>query len=170
MSMPVSIDHITLSPLLKLFSALSLREFMRRQSQFGEFLSSNKSLTVSRYFRLMALACTEILCTTPLAIFITWLNLTAQPVEPWKGWSDTHFDYSRVEQIPSILWHQNNLLVIGMELSRWVVPFLAFVFFGYFGFAEEARKHYRLAFWAVAKRFGFSPPPKSNPGSLPSSK
>jgi pheromone a factor receptor len=110
----------------------------------------------------MALATTEILLTTPLAIFIIWLDATALPVEPWRGWADTHLAFSRVEQIPALFWRTNHLVVVSLELSRWVTPLCAFVFFGYFGFGDEARKHYRLVFWALVKPFGFSPSPKTS--------
>jgi len=43
-----------------------------------------------------------------------------------------------------------------LELSRWSVIFCAFLFFGFFGFADEARKNYRFAFQSVAKCVGIS--------------
>ena len=106
----------------------------------------------------MALAMTEILFTTPLAIFVIWLNVTATPVGPWRSLADTHFAFSRIEQIPSVIWRGNHVLVVAMELTRWVTPLCAFVFFAFFGFADEAKRHYRVAFWAIAKRVGFKPP------------
>lgn len=150
----------------RLRSVLSLRSFARRRIEFGQFLSSNKSLTVSRYFRLMALAMTEILFTTPLAIFMIWLNATASPIGPWRSWEDTHFAYSRVEQFPAIIWRSSHLTVIAMEFSRWVTPLCAIIFFIFFGFADEAQKNYRLVFWFVMKPFGFRPAPvKTSAGS-----
>ncbi|KAH7911855.1 pheromone A receptor-domain-containing protein [Hygrophoropsis aurantiaca] len=139
------------------YCGLSLRAFYTRRAQFNQFLASNTSLNASRYFRLMALAMTEILCTIPLAAFMIWLNTAAQPVEPWISWADTHGDFSRVGQYPSLLWTRDYLLVVAMQLTRWFVVICAFVFFGFFGFAAEARKNYRAAFWAVAKLFGRKP-------------
>lgn len=102
----------------------------------------------------MALASTELLCTLPFAIYIMALNISVG-LDPYKGWADLHFDYSRVDQIPAILWHLDHKLVIALQLSRWLVVACAFIFFCYFGFAEEARRHYRAAFsWATA----FLPP------------
>lgn len=106
----------------------------------------------------MALAITEMLCTTPLASFVIWLNATAQPIAPWRGLADAHFKFSRVEQVPAVIWRQNHLIVVSMELTRWIAPVCALVFFAFFGFAEEARRNYRMLFWAVVKPFGFSPP------------
>lgn len=139
------------------FLVLSLRSFLQRRTEFSQFMSSNRSFTVGRYFRLMALAATEVLFTTPQAIFMMWLNATATPVGPWRSWADTHFAFSRVEQIPAILWRENHLLALAFELSRWVAPFCALIFFIFFGFADEARKNYRKAFWYFAKPLGFQP-------------
>lgn len=137
------------------YCVLSLRSFARRRAEFGEFFASNKSLTVSRYFRLMALATTEIIFTTPLAIFSMWFNATASPIGPWRSWDDTHFDYFRVKQIPAVLWRNGTRSqVVGLELSRWVIPLCALVFFGFFGFAEEAKKNYRAVFQRITQPCG----------------
>jgi pheromone a factor receptor len=105
----------------------------------------------------MALAMTEMMCTVPLAIFVIVLNATTSTIGPWRSWDNTHLAFSRIEQIPGVLWRSNRLLVVSMELTRWISPFCAFVFFLFFGFAQEARKNYRLLFNQVAKRLGFSP-------------
>ncbi|TFY61867.1 hypothetical protein EVG20_g6899 [Dentipellis fragilis] len=143
-----------------IYAALTLWAFNKRRAQLSEFLTSNNSLTASRYIRLMALATTEMLCTTPLAIFVIYLNATTEPVEPWRGFADAHFAFSRVEQIPAVIWQMNHELVISLEFSRWSNPLCAFVFFAFFGFASEARKHYRLAFLAIAARVGYRPSAK----------
>lgn len=104
----------------------------------------------------MALAMTEVSCTTPLSIFVIVLDATTAPVGPWRSWSDTHFAYSRVEQFPAVLWRSNHLLAVSLELSRWIAPVCALVFFVFFGFAQEARKNYRMAFVFIAKHLGFS--------------
>ena len=127
-------------------AVLTLISFLRRQAQFSQFLSTNSSLTASRYFRLMALACTEILCTTPLAVFSMVINATASPVAPWVSWENTHYDFSRVGQIPAVLWRSDHLIVVGLTLTKWSGVICAFIFFIFFGFAAEARKHYSSAF------------------------
>jgi pheromone a factor receptor len=121
-----------------------------------EFLCVNKNLSSSRYFRLMGLAGIEMLCTIPLGIYVIYLNATAQPVFPWISWADTHSDFSRVEQIASVFWRMDNPTVLSLELSRWLLVVCAFIFFAFFGFADEARKNYRLAYVSVAKRVGLS--------------
>ncbi|KAF9440169.1 STE3-domain-containing protein [Macrolepiota fuliginosa MF-IS2] len=124
------------------YCILTLYTFSRRRIEFSRMLSAHPSITVWRYFRLMALAMTELLCTMPLSVFVIWLNATSAPIEQWISWEDTHFNYSRIDQFPASLWKRDSNLVLAMEFSRWVVPVAAFVFFAFFGFAEEARCHY----------------------------
>lgn len=113
-------------------------------------------MTVNRYFRLMALATTELFCTTPFAAYSVYLNLSTEPLNPYRGWADTHFNFSKVLQFPAVQWRLNHLLVISLELSRWLAVICAIVFFLFFGFAEEARRHYRLFFQVLLKRTGIS--------------
>ena len=132
---------------------MTIRVFIKRRAQFSTLLSANNSLTKNRYFRLMALAMTEVLCTIPISAYGVHLNLTSTSIKPWKGWADAHFDYGRVDLIPSEIWRGNRKIEISIELTRWTIPFCAFVFFGFFGFATEAMKSYRKAFCAIAKPF-----------------
>lgn len=134
---------------------------MKRRTQFTQFASSNTSLTMSRYFRLMALATVEVMFTTPISAYGIYLNVVANPLQPWKGFADAHFNYSKVLQFPSIQWRMSMTKVVSLELSRWSLVFCAFVFFAFFGFADEARKHYRMAYWTVMRLFGVSPVPIS---------
>lgn len=106
----------------------------------------------------MSLAVVEIICTTPLAAFVVWLDATAQPIEPWRGLADAHFNFSRVDQVAAVQWKPVHLLHVSLELTRWSPVICAIVFFGFFGFAVEARRHYRDAFWVVVKPFGLSRP------------
>ena len=94
----------------------------------------------------MALACTEMLCTTPLALFSIVLNATAAPVVPWVSWEETHYDFDRVGEIPAVIWRSSHPLVVGYTLTKWSSVICAFIFFIFFGFAAEARKHYSSAF------------------------
>ncbi|TBU43025.1 GPCR fungal pheromone mating factor [Dichomitus squalens] len=128
------------------YCVLTLMAFLRRRAQFNAYLTSNTSLTANRYFRLMGLASLEIVCTVPISAYGLYLNITAGPMNPWISWDDTHFDYSKVDQFPAVIWRADKNAVISFELSRWLAPFCAFVFFAFFGFAQEARINYRKAF------------------------
>ncbi|TFY56929.1 hypothetical protein EVJ58_g7331 [Rhodofomes roseus] len=152
------------------YCILSLRAFAQRRAQFREFLSaSNPSLTFGRYFRLMALATTELLFTIPVTSYAIYLNATTQPIEPWVSWSYVHYEFSRVQLVPSVIWRMDRQLVVALELGQWLNPLCALVFFAYFGLAEEARRHYKAAFWAVARRLGVQPRERSRKQPLGSS-
>ncbi|TFK44579.1 pheromone A receptor-domain-containing protein [Crucibulum laeve] len=138
------------------YCVLSIMCFRKRQAEFNEILSSNSNLTSHRYFRLMALASIEALCNIPFNITIIVLNAVNGKVQPWVSWEDTHFGFSRVDEIPAVLWKANTQIQISLELTRWLVVVCAFVFFGFFGFADEAKKHYKLALNVAAKRVGIS--------------
>jgi len=64
--------------------------------------------------------------------------------------------FGRVDQFPSILWRSNPASLYQLELCRWLTPLCAFIFFGFFGFADEARIHYRSTFNFITKTFGIS--------------
>jgi len=123
---------------------------------FKELLSANSDLSSGRYFRLMALAGLEILATIPLASWGIYVDLTATVVKPYKGFADTHFNFSHVNQIPAIIWMNQPILTLGLLTTRWSIVICGFLFFLFFGFADEARRNYRLAFHSVVKRVGLS--------------
>lgn len=137
-----------------LIPVLSLRAFHQKRSQFRELLSQNKSLTVNRYFRLMALATIELICTIPFATYFIIINASGGQVFPYKGWADLHFHWSFVGQFPATLWRLDHKAEIALELTRWLVVVCAFVFFAFFGFADEARRNYkRVITSALESRF-----------------
>lgn len=128
---------------------------MVRRKQFKDLVSTNAYLTYSRYWRLVALASTDFCFTIPIAVRTIVLGIASGPA-PWVSWADTHSGYSRVFQVPRVLLNQSPSLVISFEITRWAAVICAFVFFGYFGFADEAIKNYRLLATTVTKRFGYT--------------
>lgn len=132
------------------YAVMSLHALLVRRAQFKQFISSSTSLTSSRYFRLMALATTEMIFTLPLGTYELFSD-SGSALNPWISWSDTHYDFSRVDQFPSFEWKVSASVVVPLELTRWIIPACAFVFFSFFGFAEEARKNYRM-YYAFIKR------------------
>jgi pheromone a factor receptor len=137
-------------------TGLSIRAFARRRAQFKQYLSANNNLSSNRYFRLMALGSCDLLLTVPLATWSLYDNVALGDLYPWISWANTHSHFSRVLQYPRLEWGQNHRLVVAFEATRWSVVVCAFLFFAFFGFADEARKHYRLALNSVAKRMGYS--------------
>ncbi|KAN0080234.1 Pheromone A receptor domain containing protein [Tylopilus felleus] len=134
----------------------TIRELAIRRAQFKEFLAANRNLSSSRYFRLMGLAGIEVVCTVPLACWSIYLNTSTQPVEPYVSWQYAHAEMGVIDQVPAVLWRATPISTMSIELTRWFLVLCAVIFFAFFGFADEARKNYRLAYTSIAKRVGLS--------------
>ncbi|KAI9462940.1 pheromone A receptor-domain-containing protein [Russula earlei] len=120
---------------------------------FKEVITFNGGLNRGRYLRLIALSSVEILGTIPLGTYFIVSN-AKMGVTPWISWDDTHSNYSRVVQIAAFIWKSDPATVVSIELYRWLLVLCAFIFFAFFGFAVEARRHYRLAFTSLASCIG----------------
>jgi len=144
-----------------LFPALAIRAFMGRRKEFGDLIAANANLTYSCYRRLVALASTDFCFTIPLALWPIIVNGVMLKVHPWISWADTHWGYSIIRQFPRIL--DPPATIYSFETTRWSAVLCAFVFFGFFGFADEARKNYRL--WMRSLKFPsrFSTPHQTPP-------
>ncbi|CAK5270892.1 unnamed protein product [Mycena citricolor] len=157
---PVAIVLYNLPPLLigcvsAVYCTLAIRAFHHCRLQFKELLSSSNNLNANRYLRLMCLAGTDLVLTIPLTVFVLVAN-SRVGIQPWISWADTHSNFSRVREVPGIFWRSDPWNVASIELLRWSTVGAGFIFFAFFGFADEARKHYRLALQSVAKRVGIS--------------
>nr|CAA71963.1 pheromone receptor [Coprinopsis cinerea] len=139
------------------FSCLTLRSFWIRRAQFSQLVTSNSSMSMSRYLRLMILALVDIVCTVPLSAYPIYLGTHGVPLHPWVSWEETHYGFSRVDRIPALFWRSSTTYVVGVELTRWLPVLCAFLFFALFGFASEAQKQYKRAYWAIVKPFGIEP-------------
>lgn len=157
---PVALVLVSLPPIIiglvsLVYCVLSIRNFKKRHAQFAELLSGHSNLSSNRYLRLMALAATDAVLTVPFASWAMALNIKGG-IQPWLGWEDTHYGFSRVDQFPALLWRLDPTIELSLEFSRWSIVACAFVFFGFFGFADEALKNYRSAVSTVAKKVGVS--------------
>jgi pheromone a factor receptor len=103
----------------------------------------------------MAIAAVEICGTIPLGTFFIVYN-ARNGVTPWISWADTHSNYSQVDQVAAFIWKNDPGTAIGFEVFRWSTVYCAFVFFALFGFADEARQHYRRVYTTLASRIGYS--------------
>ncbi|KAF5382370.1 hypothetical protein D9757_009781 [Collybiopsis confluens] len=151
-SWPVAIGLVSL-----VYSSLILRTFYVRRLQFNQVIASSGMINPSRYLRLMMLALIDIMCTVPLGVYTIFLSLDGVRLNPWISWEDTHFNFKRVVLVPSVIWRSNPETLTSLQLTRWLPVICSFIFFALFGFAGEARKNYKRAFWFVARRFGFGP-------------
>ncbi|EKM79051.1 STE3-type pheromone receptor [Agaricus bisporus var. burnettii JB137-S8] len=174
----VSAPPIVIGLVSAVYGVLSIRALYRTRAQSRAILSVYSNLNTGRYLRLMALSGLEIICTVPLGIYATYLNLQNGALHPWISWADTHYGYSRVDQIPSILWRANSIEESSLELTRWICVVCAVLFFAFFGFADEARSRYRSAATTIGKHLGISTitssstvydsqMPKDGTGSIP---
>ncbi|KAK1225163.1 a-factor receptor [Marasmius sp. AFHP31] len=148
---------IVLGSVSLVYSCLNLRSFYIRRLQFAQFMNSNTSMNMSRYLRLMILSVVDILFTIPLGAYVVYIGTHGVDLQPWISWDETHFNWLRVVQVPAFIWRNDASFQISIELNRWLSVFCAFLFFALFGFASEAKKNYRTAFWWCMKPFGFRP-------------
>jgi len=118
-------------------------------------MASNPGLNRGRYFRLMALSSLDAMATIPISLYYI-IHMVTRGLVPWKSWDDTHASYSRVRQFPGFIWKNNPNTAQSLEMYRWSLVLCAFVFFAFFGFAEEARQNYRRVFTSLASRVGYS--------------
>ncbi|KAI0292308.1 GPCR fungal pheromone mating factor [Russula brevipes] len=146
---PLVIGLVSLS-----YGARSICALYKRQRRFKEIMSATPGLNHGRYFRLMALSSLDMLLTIPIAVYIVVLDVK-QGVDPWISWDETHFNYSRVVQVPGFVWKNEAHTSQVLEMYRWSLVLCAFVFFAFFGFADEARQHYRLVYNSLARRIGY---------------
>jgi hypothetical protein len=139
------------------FPALTIRALARRRSELKQLLSSDSDIDIDsgRYFRLMGLAGVDLLLSVPFLSYMLYVEIDSGLL-PWRNWSDTHFYFSRVGQFPSLVWKSSPITLVECELTRWSAIICSFIFFAFFGFTDEARKNYRIAFNAVAKKFGYA--------------
>lgn len=133
---------------------LSIYYFAQHRAEFKSSIGATANLTSNRYFRLMALAGTDIIFTIPLSLYFL-IYACNNFVGPWN-WNNVHnIDYV-VNAIPAILWRSDLESNVGIELSRWLFVLCAFIFFGFFGFSEEARRHYSVFTESTLRTMGIS--------------
>ena len=127
---------------------MSIHSFIKRRSQFDEFVSSVASFSMDHYYRLTALALANIVFTVPLSTFSLWLNIS-QGVYSWISWEYTHYNFSRMALVPAVEWRQDYLGIVALECTRWFTVLCPFVFFALFGTSLQAKERYR----AVISKF-----------------
>lgn len=100
----------------------------------------------------MLLVFVDMLCNTPIGVFAI-IVATRAAVLPFSTLSQS-VDFNKVQFVTASEWKADSLVRAVVEINRWVPVFCSFVFFGFFGFAEEAKKNYRLAYEKGKKVFG----------------
>ncbi|TBU29728.1 STE3-domain-containing protein [Dichomitus squalens] len=136
------------------FAVLALRAAFDRTRDLRRLTLVEPGLTTSRYYRLMALAFADLLCTIPLTIYMIVINTRANAMYTYVGLADLHSGFGRVDSIAAIVWRADQAGVAVVMFRIWTPIACAFLFFLMFGFTEEALEHYMLAISWVADRFG----------------
>lgn len=143
-----------LEPPISQVTVVNVYFFYKCDRRFRQLMSSTH-LTRNRYIRLMVISATEMLGTIPLGT--VWIVKAAKlGVSPWRGWTYTHENYSVVNQVPASIWKNDSNSVFALEMYRWSLVLCAFLFFALFGFADEARQHYRRVYTTIASGIGHS--------------
>jgi pheromone a factor receptor len=135
------------------YGLFTVRAFMKRRQQFKDLVAST-GMTWNRYWRLIMLAFADLFFTTPLTVWGVVNSAALVPISPWISWADTHAGYDRFNQYPWVVVKLSPVLVSQLEINRWSAVLCALIFFGFFGFADEAKKNYRLFVSTVSKRLG----------------
>ena len=137
--------------------ALSIRAFLLQRRQFNELLKTNNtSLNISRYFRLMMLASTEMLFSLPFSLYLLSANIQSG-LHPWISWEDTHAYFNRSEYLPASIFKLYPRSLLVLNITRYSLPASGFIFFLYFGLAGESGVFYKRLFWTALRPFGIYP-------------
>jgi pheromone a factor receptor len=143
------------NPAAHFSTVMNIRNLYKRLRQSKDMVSPSSGFNQSLYIRLMALSSIELLGTVPLASFYIAFA-TELGIRKWS-WAQIHSDYSHIEQIPNIVWKHDPKTALSLELIRWSVVMCAFLFFAFFGLAEDAWRHYSLIYTTLAHRVGYLP-------------
>ena len=137
------------------YPVLTIRAFLGRRKDFKGIISANANLSYDHYWRLIALASSDFFFSIPLTVRAIVTNaISVSGVHPWVSWADTHSGYSRVIQVPRA--ELDRISLYSYEVTRWGVILCAYLFFGFFGFNNEAKRNYRLLASTIAKFLGFT--------------
>ena len=130
---------------------MAIHKLYRRKRQLEETMSIDSPLKRGHYFRLMAFACIDILGSILMGILMVVRDVNAG-VGPWKGWTGMHKNYQIVHHFPSVHWKKVSYIAASVEFPRWLLVALALINFAFFGFTDDACKHYRLVYtWLATK-------------------
>jgi hypothetical protein len=148
-----SISYSQIKPKLSTF-------FYRHSRETNEFFQSNGSINRPGYFRILALACIDILLTLPLGVISATIDLLSEiheaspgsPFQFYSGWANVHSDgdpvaFSYEEIVGDGVWE-----VLYFFFINWTSPILAIAVFALFGCTSEARVTYWRVFFLPWQR------------------
>ncbi|KAH9976789.1 pheromone A receptor-domain-containing protein [Lactifluus volemus] len=136
------------------YCSMILYHFIKRKRQLAEVMSSHKGLYRTGYIRLMLLACSEMLITVPYPSFL--LIYAFKHGLTKFSWSTLRHNFTHVPQYSTVEWQSDTVEYAIIETDAWSLVYCSFIFFAFFGFAEEARDHYRRFYSSITRRIRFS--------------
>ncbi|KDQ50788.1 hypothetical protein JAAARDRAFT_211492 [Jaapia argillacea MUCL 33604] len=157
---------LAISAISAVYGGLTIIGLARLQKHMSNVFAGNRNLSRRRYIRPMALAGAEILVGIPLSALCISTNVQGG-ISHWISFSDTHWNFSEVDQIPSIFWKSTYPYSVGIELSRWYPIICASLFFCFFGLGQEAWDHYRGLYAHVIRKWGWGRAKQDNPEPNP---
>ncbi|KAI0031602.1 GPCR fungal pheromone mating factor, partial [Vararia minispora EC-137] len=122
--------------------------FYRRNKELNRFLRSNGSVSLDRFFRVIAIACLDIILSLPFGLvdlIISILKYTEGigPIPFYPGWSIVHKNWSLVLAFRYVnVQAAGTWELINFYFPQWSSTVLGFVIFALFGATEEARATY----------------------------
>jgi pheromone a factor receptor len=153
----ITIPPILLELISGVYGCLSIRAYYKR-SKLNE---THNILNPDRYIRLMCFSAVDLLTGIPITVFYLYRN--AVELVPFPGITQKQF--SLIYQLPAVEWRADRLTELSLELNRWILVWVAFVFFAIFGFTQESRNNYRAMLHFVVQVFVKITGIKSRPGN-----
>jgi pheromone a factor receptor len=132
-----------------------LYHFIKRNRQLA-VMSLHQGLHRTRYIRLMLLATTEMLTTILISSFMVRYSCEFGLIK--FSWTTVRHNYTHVPQYTTLEWQSDPVHYAAAEIDVWLPIYCAFIFFAFFGFADEARSHYRRVYSSITRRIRFSKP------------
>ncbi|VDB92186.1 unnamed protein product [Peniophora sp. CBMAI 1063] len=147
------------------------RVFYRHNREINQFLQSNNPVSRTNYFRILALACIDILLTLPMGIVTIVLlvknDLSFGRFPFYYGWTPDHTDWQPVNYSYADITSGGPFDVAYFHFTNWTSPVLAFAIFGLFGVTLEARASYWRVICTVCGWFGWQPTPRAHRARSP---
>ncbi|RXK42208.1 hypothetical protein M231_00566 [Tremella mesenterica] len=154
------------------YAALAIRWFLIRRLQFRSILASaDSNLTVARFFRLIALAITDItVITVEIALQLGLALSTPNSFRKYTSFRDVHTDFGLISQFPAetLTWKPHT----GFVVAFYTCPIYSIIFFAFFGLGDEALNDYirvtrKAIGFVLPSAWGSRPLPGKNHNVLP---
>ncbi|KAJ7172844.1 fungal pheromone STE3G-protein-coupled receptor, partial [Mycena crocata] len=128
------------------YCTLAIRAFTASRATFSNNLAPHKHLTPTRFLRLAGLSFATTLYSFALGMLSIATIATASAAADLAPFSD-------IAQLPRAVWAARDSNELAVELTRWLGPVCALIFFAFFGLAVEARAGYMRGLTAISNAF-----------------